>query len=68
MMDNIPKMPPVPEKLQQNVAPIKHRRHESDNPAFNYHPGQEIRITPGSRVPSAVLDKRIGHLSKSTLG
>lgn len=68
MEAQIPAMPPIPGPLQRSVAPIRHQRQESDISAFNYHPGQEIRLAPGSRVASSVLDKKIGHISRSTLG
>ena len=69
MASQIPAMPPVPKPLQKSVAPIKHhQRQESDISAFNYHPGQKLSMTPGSRVASSVLDTKLGHISRSTLG
>lgn len=65
MNSQIPAMPPVPAQLQSDVAPIRHQRQESDISAFNYHPGDEVRMVPGSRVPSSVLDGKIRFLSRS---
>lgn len=64
---HIPDMPPIPAQLQSDVAPIRHQRQESDISAFNYHPGDEVRIASGSRVPSSVLDRKFGsYISRST--
>lgn len=57
----IPAMPAVPLPLQAGVAPIvDHQRKISEDPAFRQHPGDEIEISRGSRVPSAILDKKVG--------
>lgn len=70
MAAQIPEMPPIPKPLQKSVAAIKqHQRQESDISAFNYHPGQKLSMgPPGSRIASSVLDKKMGHISRSTLG
>jgi hypothetical protein len=49
-------MPPLPLALQAGVA---HGRSNSDDPAFQHHPGQEVNINGGSRIPSTVLDSTI---------
>ncbi|CZR57161.1 uncharacterized protein PAC_07050 [Phialocephala subalpina] len=58
----VPAMPPIPAPLQaQNTgAGSDHRRNPSENPAFKAHPGDEIEIGRGSRVPSSILDRKIG--------
>jgi hypothetical protein len=51
--DEIRNMPSLP------AAPVRHQRGDSEitNPAFKYHPGDEIPVVKGSRVPSAILNK-----------
>jgi hypothetical protein len=55
-VDNMPAIP-VP-------APVKkanHRRLQSEitDPGFKYHPGDEVPLSTGKRVPSVILDKII---------
>jgi hypothetical protein len=52
-----PAMPLIPLSLQ---AGADHQRKASEDPAFRAHPGDEIPISRGSRVPSEILDKTIG--------
>lgn len=54
---DIPSMPPLPLSLQ-TTGLSDHQRKPSEDPAFRYHPGQEIEITKGSRVPSEILDRK----------
>lgn len=59
----VPAIPgiPLPLPLMVGSAPtIDHQRKISEDPAFRQHPGDEIRIGQGSRVPSAILDKKVG--------
>ncbi|CAL3969278.1 hypothetical protein PZA11_006131 [Diplocarpon coronariae] len=53
----IPTMPSIPHRLQTNLR-IAHQRNLSEDPAFKHHPGDEITIGGGSRVPSSILDAR----------
>jgi hypothetical protein len=53
----VPAMPAIPLPLQVGVD---HQRNPSEDPAFKAHPGDEIPISRGSRVPSEILDKTIG--------
>ena len=53
----IPDMPDIPLQLQIGAD---HQRKPSEDPAFMHHPGQELVISRGSRVPSEILDKKIG--------
>lgn len=53
----VPAMPAIPLPLQ---AGVDHQRKPSEDPAFRAHPGDEIPISGGSRVPSEILDKTIG--------
>ena len=55
--DEVPAMPSLPLPLQ---AGVDHQRKPSEDPAFRAHPGDEIPISGGSRVPSEILDKTIG--------
>lgn len=51
--EGVPKMP--------DTSPgVFHQRQWSDDPAFQHHPGQEVQISKGSRIPSEILDKRTG--------
>lgn len=50
-----PSMPPVPQALQNAGV---HQRKASEDPAFSHHPGDEVRIRKGSRVPSEILDTK----------
>lgn len=52
----VPSMPPLPPSLQNRAA--DHQRKPSEDPAFRHHPGNEIEIGKGSRVPSAILDTK----------
>jgi hypothetical protein len=52
---NVPALPPMP--LQ---AGLNHQRDISEDPIFKFHPGEEIQISRGSRVPSEILNKKTG--------
>lgn len=51
----VPNIPAIPVSHQQ-----KHVRQPSEDPAFRQHPGEEIRLSTGARVPSAILNKKTG--------
>jgi hypothetical protein len=53
----VPSMPVIPLPLQGSTG-IVHQRNISEDPAFRHHPGDEIKIGRGSRVPSSILDKK----------
>ncbi|PBP21389.1 hypothetical protein BUE80_DR007779 [Diplocarpon rosae] len=53
----IPTMPPIPHRLQTQFKTF-HQRNLSEDPAFKHHPGNEIAIGGGSRVPSSILDAK----------
>ncbi|KAH9216344.1 hypothetical protein DL95DRAFT_120042 [Leptodontidium sp. 2 PMI_412] len=53
----VPSMPPLPPSLQ-GTGLADHQRKPSEDPAFRHHPGDEIEIAKGSRVPSAILDTK----------
>jgi hypothetical protein len=59
----IPSIPALPPTLQpgmiQNIQQ-NHQRNPSDDPVFTFHPGEEIQISRGSRVPSEILNKKTG--------
>lgn len=57
--DEVPSMPAIPKPLQIGVA-ANHQRNESEDPAFKHHPGDEIELSKGSRIPSTILDKKFG--------
>lgn len=57
--DEVPSMPEIPKPLQVGVAPT-HQRNQSEDPAFKHHPGDEIELSRGSRIPSTILDKKFG--------
>lgn len=48
---NAPKVPAIPQTHQRNI---------SEDPVFKYHPGDEVQISRGSRVPSEILDRKTG--------
>jgi hypothetical protein len=52
-------MPEIPKPLQAGVA-TNHQRNKSEDPAFKHHPGDEVELSRGSRIPSTVLDKKFG--------
>lgn len=54
---DVPAMPPIPHPLQTNFS-VDHQRKPSEDPAFRHHPGEEIAIGRGSRVPSSILDTK----------
>lgn len=54
----VPAIPAIPAPLQ---AGVDHQRKISEDPAFRYHPGDEIPLSGGRRVPSVILDRTIGH-------
>lgn len=53
----VPSMPAIPHPLQAGGG--VHQRNQSEDPAFQHHPGDEINIGRGSRVPSSILDRKI---------
>lgn len=53
----VPSMPAIPLPLQ--AANGAHQRNQSEDPAFQHHPGDEINIGRGSRVPSSILDRKV---------
>lgn len=55
--DEVPAMPEIPKPLQ---AGVDHQRKASEDPAFRHHPGDEIELSKGSRIPSTILDKKFG--------
>ena len=57
--EDVPAMPEIPKPLQARVG-VDHQRKPSEDPAFRYHPGDEIEISRGSRIPSTILDKKFG--------
>jgi hypothetical protein len=62
----IPVMPEIPASynIPEVPAPLfsaeRHQRNPSENPAFKHHPGEQVELQTGSRVPSAILDRKIG--------
>ncbi|PQE15594.1 hypothetical protein CJF30_00005997 [Rutstroemia sp. NJR-2017a BBW] len=62
----IPIMPEIPASynIPEVPAPLfsaeRHQRNPSENPAFKHHPGDQVELQTGSRVPSAILDRKIG--------
>lgn len=52
-------LPPLPLPLQIGGG-ADHQRKPSEDPAFRQHPGDEIQIGRGSRVPSSILDGKVG--------
>ena len=57
--DEVPSMPAIPKPLQIGSA-ANHQRSQSEDPAFKHHPGDEIELSKGSRIPSTILDKKFG--------
>jgi hypothetical protein len=61
---DVPSVPAIPIRLQQQTTqyytPPVHQRNPSENPVFKFHPGDEIQISRGSRVPSAILNRKTG--------
>lgn len=63
----IPTMPEIPASYNGPEVPTplvsaeRHQRNPSENPAFKHHPGEQIELQSGSRVPSAILDGKIGN-------
>ncbi|RDW94713.1 hypothetical protein BP5796_00476 [Coleophoma crateriformis] len=55
MANEVPNMPEIPSALVPG-----HNRNESEDQAFRAHPGDEIPIASGTRVPSGILDKKTG--------
>jgi len=61
----IPIMPEIPASynIPEVPAPLfsaeRHQRNPSENPAFKHHPGEQVELQTGSRVPSAILDRKI---------
>lgn len=58
LSSNPPSMPPIPHLSQPEMP--DHHRNTSEDPAFRFHPGEEIQISRGSRVPSEILNKKTG--------
>lgn len=56
----VPAIPAIPVKHQSEM---EHSRSPSEDPAFRQHPGQEINISSGVRVPSAILNRKTGVLT-----
>ncbi|QSZ37017.1 hypothetical protein DSL72_009109 [Monilinia vaccinii-corymbosi] len=62
----VPAMPEIPiSYTHRSQVPYPlftggHQRQASDNSVFKYHPGDEIGFGGGSRVPSSVLDRKLG--------
>ncbi|CZS95918.1 uncharacterized protein RAG0_05396 [Rhynchosporium agropyri] len=55
----VPSMPPLPTSLlQTSGSSSSHYRKPSEDPAFQHHPGDEIEIGKGARVPSVILDTK----------
>jgi hypothetical protein len=54
----VPSMPPIPQPHQSGSG-LVHQRNPSEDPAFRHHPGDEINIGRGSRVPSSILDRKV---------
>jgi hypothetical protein len=54
---DVPAMPDMPKTLQ---AGVDHQRKASEDPAFRHHPGDEIELSKGARIPSTILDKKFG--------
>lgn len=52
----VPNMPPMPTSQQYNNM---HSRNQSEDPAFRHHPGDELSLGRGSRVPSSILDRKV---------
>ena len=53
----VPSMPTVPKLIQIGVD---HRRKQSDNSAFQHHPGDEIELSRRSRIASSILNRKTG--------
>lgn len=53
----VPNVPEIPQPLRIGVT---QQRNQSDDPAFRYHPGEEVVMSRGSCVPSDILDKKVG--------
>jgi hypothetical protein len=59
--DEVPKVPDLPLPLQIGSQSVpNHQRNLSEDPAFRHHPGEEVPYLQGSRVPSAILDRKTG--------
>ncbi|TGO64048.1 hypothetical protein BCON_0009g00570 [Botryotinia convoluta] len=62
----IPAMPEIPisythrSQVPEPLFAEGHQRKMSENPAFRHHPGDEIELGRGSRVPSSILDRKMG--------
>ncbi|KAM3088157.1 hypothetical protein ACMFMG_002215 [Clarireedia jacksonii] len=61
----IPAMPEIPASYNAAEVPEpfsaeRHQRNLSENPVFKYHPGEQIEFQSGARVPSEILDRKIG--------
>jgi hypothetical protein len=59
--NEVPKMPELPAPLQIGIGTgPDHQRKPSEDPAFRHHPGEEVEFSQGTRVPSAILDRKTG--------
>ncbi|CAG8976253.1 hypothetical protein HYALB_00009428 [Hymenoscyphus albidus] len=48
---NIPDVPTIPRNFERKL---------NEDPVFKFHPGQEVQISRGSRVPSEILNRKTG--------
>jgi len=58
--DEVGNMPSIPKPLQiskMGTAGV-HQRNQSEDPAFKHHPGDEIEMSKGARIPSTILDTK----------
>lgn len=62
----IPAMPEMPisythrSQVPDPLFAEGHQRQASESPAFRHHPVEEVELGRGSRVPSSILDRKIG--------
>jgi hypothetical protein len=55
----IDSMPALPAQAQVKKAHHQRLKSEVTDPGFKYHPGDEVPLASGNRVPSVILDKII---------
>lgn len=64
--NEIPTMPEIPisytyrSQVPDPLFAQGHQRKASENPAFKHHPGDEVEIEKGFRVPSSILNSKVG--------
>lgn len=58
MAAEVPNLPSIPPPLRMGQQQ-QHRRKESQISAFQAHPGDQVDIRQGTRVPSSILDNKI---------